>query len=36
LLTQVLRNEWHYTGIVMSDWFGSHATAPSVNACLDI
>jgi beta-glucosidase len=36
LLTQVLRNEWHYTGIVMSDWFGSHATAPTVNAGLDI
>lgn len=36
LLTQVLRNEWHYTGIVMSDWFGSHSTAPTINAGLDI
>ncbi len=36
LLTQVLRKEWHYSGIVMSDWFGSHSTAPTVNAGLDI
>ena len=36
LLTRVLRHEWHYTGIVMSDWFGSHATASTVNAGLDI
>ena len=36
LLTEVLRNQWHYTGVVMSDWFGSHATAPTVNAGLDL
>ncbi|WP_423066385.1 beta-glucosidase family protein [Devosia sp. CN2-171] len=36
LLDQVLRNEWRYDGIVMSDWFGSHATAPTVNAGLDL
>jgi beta-glucosidase len=36
LLNQVLRKEWHYTGIVMSDWFGSHSTAPTVNAGLDM
>jgi beta-glucosidase len=36
LLTQVLRNEWHYDGVVMSDWFGSHSTTPTVNAGLDI
>lgn len=36
LLTQVLRREWKYTGIVMSDWFGSHSTAPTVNAGLDL
>ena len=36
LLTQVLRNEWHYDGVVMSDWFGSHSTAPTVNAGLDL
>ena len=36
LLTQVLRNQWKYSGVVMSDWFGSHSTAPTVNAGLDI
>ena len=36
LLTKVLRDEWHYDGIVMSDWFGSHSTAPTVNAGLDL
>ncbi len=36
LLDQVLRQEWHYDGVVMSDWFGSHSTAPTVNAGLDL
>jgi beta-glucosidase len=36
LLDQVLRKEWNYSGIVMSDWFGSHSTAPTVNAGLDL
>jgi beta-glucosidase len=36
LLDQVLRREWHYDGVVMSDWFGSHSTAPTVNAGLDL
>ena len=36
LLDEVLRAEWHYDGIVMSDWFGSHSTAETVNAGLDL
>lgn len=36
LLSTVLRGEWGYDGIVMSDWFGSHSTAPTVNAGLDL
>lgn len=36
LLTKVLRQDWGYDGIVMSDWFGSRTTAPTVNAGLDL
>ncbi|MBJ3785579.1 glycoside hydrolase family 3 C-terminal domain-containing protein [Devosia sp. MSA67] len=36
LLATVLRDEWGYDGIVMSDWFGSHSTAPTVNSGLDL
>jgi beta-glucosidase len=36
LLTKVLREEWGFDGIVMSDWFGSHSTVATVNAGLDL
>lgn len=36
LLTDVLRGEWGFDGLVMSDWFGSHSTAPTVDAGLDL
>lgn len=36
LLGTVLRDEWGYDGIVMSDWFGSHSTAETVIAGLDL
>ncbi len=36
LLTDVLRGDWGYDGIVMSDWFGSRTCAPTVNAGLDL
>lgn len=36
LLTKVLRGDWGYDGIVMSDWFGSRTTEPTVNAGLDL
>ncbi len=36
LLTEVLRGDWGYDGIVMSDWFGSRSTEPTVNAGLDL
>ncbi|MBI1171631.1 beta-glucosidase [bacterium] len=35
-LTQVLRKDWGYDGVVMSDWFGSRSTEPTVNAGLDL
>ncbi|KRA95817.1 beta-glucosidase [Devosia sp. Root685] len=36
LINDVLRGEWGFDGLVMSDWFGSHSTAPTVNAGLDL
>ncbi len=37
LLTEILRNEWGYDGVVVSDWFLSvKSTAASVNAGLDL
>ncbi|WP_413228983.1 glycoside hydrolase family 3 C-terminal domain-containing protein [Agrobacterium larrymoorei] len=36
LLTQVLREQWGFDGIVMSDWFGSHSTVETVSAGLDL
>ncbi|MGV4796851.1 glycoside hydrolase family 3 C-terminal domain-containing protein [Rhizobium sp. F40D2] len=36
LLTKVLREEWGFQGIVMSDWFGSHSTEETINAGLDL
>ncbi len=37
LLTEILRNEWGYDGVVVSDWFMSvKSTTASVNAGLDL
>ncbi|MGB0663307.1 MAG: beta-glucosidase family protein [Pontibacterium sp.] len=36
LLTQVLREEWGFDGMVVSDWFGTRTTAPTVNAGCDL
>lgn len=36
LLTEILRQEWGFDGVAMSDWFGTKSTAPSVNAGLDL
>ena len=36
LLNDVLRGDWGFDGVVMSDWFGSHSTAPTVHAGLDL
>ncbi|MEN3745957.1 glycoside hydrolase family 3 C-terminal domain-containing protein [Sphingomonas sp. HF-S3] len=35
LLTQVLRKDWGFKGFVMSDWGGTHSTAPAIAAGLD-
>ncbi|KAH6664010.1 thermostable beta-glucosidase B [Plectosphaerella plurivora] len=36
LLQQVLRGEWGWDGLVMSDWGGVNSTAASINAGLDL
>lgn len=36
LLDGVLRSEWGFDGLVMSDWYGTHSTAPAARAGLDL
>ncbi|RPA84644.1 glycoside hydrolase [Ascobolus immersus RN42] len=36
LLTDILRGEWGFDGMVMSDWFGVNSIVPSVEAGLDL
>ncbi len=36
LLEGVLRGEWGFDGLVMSDWFGLHSTAEGIAAGLDL
>lgn len=36
LLTTILREEWGFDGLVMSDWFGAHSAGASVRAGLDL
>ncbi|WP_371482744.1 glycoside hydrolase family 3 protein [Kitasatospora sp. NBC_00315] len=36
LLTRVLREQWDWDGVVMSDWFGTHSTTASLTAGLDL
>ncbi|MEV0644252.1 glycoside hydrolase family 3 C-terminal domain-containing protein [Phytomonospora sp. NPDC050363] len=36
LVTEVLKNEWGFDGVVMSDWLAARSTVPSANAGLDL
>jgi len=36
LIAGILRDEWGFDGLVMSDWFGTHSTAPAALAGLDL
>ena len=36
LIGGVLRREWDFDGLVMSDWFGTHSTVPAALAGLDL
>lgn len=36
LLRDILRGEWGWDGLVMSDWFGTYSTSEAINAGLDL
>ncbi|MDR3513315.1 MAG: glycoside hydrolase family 3 C-terminal domain-containing protein [Caulobacteraceae bacterium] len=36
LLSDILKGEWGYDGVVVSDWGAVHSTAPAANAGLDL
>ena len=36
LLVEVLKDEWGFDGVVMSDWFAARSTEPAANAGLDL
>ena len=36
LINDILKDEWGFDGLVMSDWFGTHSTAPAALAGLDL
>ncbi|EMD34486.1 glycoside hydrolase family 3 protein [Gelatoporia subvermispora B] len=36
LLQSILRNEWGFDGLVMSDWFGTYSVDLAINAGLDL
>ncbi|WZH50164.1 glycosyl hydrolase family 3 N terminal domain-containing protein [Fusarium acuminatum] len=35
-LDSLLREEWRWKGLIMSDWFGSYSTTEAINAGLDL
>ncbi|KAK2674181.1 Glycoside hydrolase, family 3, N-terminal [Fusarium oxysporum f. sp. vasinfectum] len=36
LLEEVLRKEWEFSGLVVSDWMGTYSTAQALNSGLDL
>ncbi len=36
LLTEILKDEWGFEGLVVSDWYATHSTVPAANAGLDL
>ncbi|RAH66027.1 beta-glucosidase H [Aspergillus aculeatinus CBS 121060] len=36
IITDILRKEWGWDGLVMSDWFGTYSTSDAINAGLDL
>ncbi|WP_324695753.1 glycoside hydrolase family 3 protein [Novosphingobium aerophilum] len=36
VLTQVVKQDWCFEGLIMSDWFGTHSSEGTINAGLDL
>lgn len=36
VITDIVKGEWRFGGVVMSDWFGTHSTVPTIAAGLDL
>ena len=36
ILREILRDEWNWNGLVMSDWYGTYSTTEAVTAGLDL
>lgn len=36
VMTTIVKGEWGYRGAIVSDWFGTHSTAPTLAAGLDL
>jgi beta-glucosidase len=36
LLREILRNNWNYKGLIMSDWWAVHSSLPTAQGALDI
>ncbi|NWK98692.1 beta-glucosidase [Sphingobium lactosutens] len=36
VMTAVVKDEWRFPGVLMSDWFGTHSTVATLNAGLDL
>ncbi len=36
VITDIVKGEWGFGGLLVSDWFGTHSTAASLNAGLDL
>jgi len=36
VVTQVVKGEWGYPGVLMSDWFGTHSTVATLTGGLDL
>ncbi|OOQ83962.1 putative beta-glucosidase I [Penicillium brasilianum] len=36
IIDDILRKEWGWDGLIMSDWFGTYTTSDAINAGLDI